>query len=295
MNVHNHLPLLLDCLRRWTERPRREQFLAEYFDPISKLVGVIFEDRGRDFYGVLEDLNWKTYRDEALTLDPPAEEARLRAHIASVEALFGFKLEGEAVLFGAFTCMDGYARFDRGSHRVFLGVDESHGRGRYLDVLLTHELTHVARESRPEVWRGWGLDPAMTHDQFTETQPVIEHLVGEGFSCAVSERLVPDEDPWTYAYQTEDGLARILAHGPAYDRAIHAEIRKSNEDGDYGRLYNPKLYAPGMPPLGHYAWAWQWVKSLLARRAGGDPRKLVAVCSKELIEDALAFRLEKIG
>ena len=294
MKIHNHLPHLLECLLRWPERPSRDEFLRAYFEPIAALVGVIFDDRGRDFYAVLEDLHWPTYREEALRLEPAREEVRLREHVAAVEAVFGFPLAGEAVLFGAFTCMDGYARFDRGTHRVFLGVDESHGRGRYLDVLLTHELTHVARESRPEVWRGWGLDPAMTHSQFTECQPVIEHVVGEGFSCAISEVLVPGERPWVYPFQTEDGLARILEHGPAYDRAIHAEVAKSNADGDYGRLYNPALYGPGMPPLGHYAWAWQLVKRLLATRAGGDPRRLVAVCSKELVEAAMAFKLETV-
>src|SRR6201999_3644761 len=116
-------------------------------------------------------------------------------------ALMGFKLEGEAILMGAFTAMDGYARFDRGTHRVFLGVDESHGRGRYLDVLIAHELTHVGRESRPEVGAGFGLNPRRTQAEVTESQPVVEHLMGEGFSCAVSELVVPGEPAWVYAYQ----------------------------------------------------------------------------------------------
>jgi hypothetical protein len=279
MKIENRLPLLLACLRRWDRCPTERKFVEEYARPMESCSAGFFDD----FHEVLTDLNWDVYRKEALQLDPEREEARLRARIQDIETLFGFPLEGEVILMGAFTGMDGYARFDQGSHRVFLGVDESHGRGRYLDVLIAHELTHVARESRPEVWEGFGLNPKMTQAEFTESQPVIEHLIGEGFSCAISELVVPGEPAWTYAYQSQDSLARILEHGPAIDRAIWRELR--DPDGDYGRLYRIK------PVFAHYVWAWQWVKRLLRERCGGDPRLLVARCSKDLVEDALVFNL----
>jgi hypothetical protein len=207
--------------------------------------------------------------------------------LAQVENLFGFKLAGDIFIIGAFAGMDGYARFEKGSHRVFLGVDESFERGKYLDVLITHELTHVARESRPEVWEGWGLNPKMTNSEFTDSQPVIEHLVGEGFSCVVSEILVPGGGAWNYAYQDPDSFHRVLLNAKLMDKAIHAEIRDPN--GDYGNLYGIR------PSLAHYVWAWQWVKQLLATRFGNDPRKLVVVCSKEFIPDALEFQLSEFA
>ncbi|MCW8140050.1 MAG: hypothetical protein KIT58_14220 [Planctomycetota bacterium] len=291
MQIHNHLPLLLDCLRRWEARPSLAAFEAEYVAPLSRWLSSTFID-SRRLYLALADLNWPAYRAEALALDPAREEARLRRRLADVEALFGAPLGGQALLFGAFTCMDGYARFDRGDHTVFLGVDESHGRGAYLDVLIAHELTHVVRESRPEVWAGWGLSLDMTNHEFTERLPVVEHLVNEGFSCVVSELLVPGEDRWHYAYQSEDDLARIVNHGPAVDAVVHAELR--HPDGDYGRLYSPSRYGRSMPMFTHYVWAWQWVKRLLRTHAGGDPRRLVARCSKDLVDDALSFRLERL-
>lgn len=212
--------------------------------------------------------------------------ARDSAASRKVEKLFGFELLGDVVLMGAFTAMDGYARFDRGSHTVFLGVDESHGRGQYLDILFTHELTHVARESRPEVWEGFGLNPKMTQEEFTESQPVIEHLMGEGFSCAVSEILVPGQPLWNYAYQSKDSLAQVLEHGPRLDQMIRKELQKA--DGDYGRLYRIQ------PVFSHYVWAWQWVKGLIHQFAGGDPKKLVSRCSKDFMDHAMVFRLTKV-
>jgi hypothetical protein len=299
MRIHNCLPQFTECMRRWIKRPSLLEFNAEYYRSVAPYVsGVLFDDEeepfGTQFYAVLAELNWKKYRDEVLSLDPAAEEARVKKHLQSVQDLFGFELQGEIVLFGAFACMDGYARFDQGSHRVFIGADESHANGSYLDVLITHELTHVARESRPEVWQGWGLNPAMSHDEFTENQPVIEHLLGEGFSCAVSEILVPGQDPWHYAYQTKESLAEVLLQGPALDRRIRQEIALPHADSDYTRLYDPEEYGAEVPGFSHYVWAWQWAKSLLRDQAGGDPRQLVNRCSKELMQNALSFKLERL-
>jgi hypothetical protein len=288
VEIRNHLPLLVDCVRRWETRPGLVAFETEYYAPLAPWLDTVFGD-ARSLYAQLLELTWAQYRTETLALDPAREEARLRRRLAQVEALFGLELGGEALLFGAFTCMDGYARFDRGAHCVYLGVDESHGRGAYLDVLIAHELTHVVRETRPSVWSGWGLSLDMTHDDFAEHLPVVEHLLNEGFSCAVSELLVPGEDPWHYAYQSEDSLARVVEHGPAVDAVVHAELR--DPDGDYGRLYSPRRYGRLMPPFTHYVWAWQWAKHLLRTEAGGDPRRLVGRCSRELVESALAFQL----
>ena len=279
MKIHNHLPILLECLNRWETCPDEKTFVHEYATPLSASTRNFFED----FHEVLLDLDWKSYRDHALKLDPAHEEVRLRKNIELVESLFGFSLQGEVFLLGTFLNMDGFARFDRGEHQVFLGVDENHHDRSYLDILTTHELTHVARESRPEVWEGFGLDPKMKRTDFLEYQPVIEHLMGEGFSCAVSEILIPGEAPWKYVYQTEKSLKNVYERAQEIDRRIHREIPKP--DGDYGSFYGIR------PVFAHYVWAWQWVRHVL-KKYENDPRKLVTVCSKELIADALEFSLK---
>ncbi|MBC7692083.1 MAG: hypothetical protein H7222_09955, partial [Methylotenera sp.] len=285
MKIHNTLPIFVDCLKRWKELPTADQFEREFASQLAPVVGDFFED----FHSALEDLNWEDYRGEAMHIDPVREEARVRSRLAQLEELFGFKLEGEIFLLGAFTTMDGFARFDRGRHRVYLGMDESHGRGQYLDVLITHELTHVARETRPEIWHALGLDPKMPREVYLEAMSAIEHLFSEGFSCVISELLVPDEKPWGYVYQTEDSLKQVLQHGPAIDRYIHRELKR-RDGGDYGNFYDVDSYGPELPDYTHYVWAWQWVKHLLRERAGGDPRRLVVIPSASLLQDALKFR-----
>jgi hypothetical protein len=277
-------------MQDWKEKPSLETFIKDYYNPISKHIGVVFNQSGEDFYSVLDDLNWDIYRSEVLQLNPKQEESRLLKQIQQVETLFELTLEGDAILFGAFTCMDGYARFDCGSHQVFLGVDESHGRGAYLDVLVAHELTHVARESRTRVWEGFGLNPKMTHDEFTENLPVIEHVFGEGFSCYISELLVPGEAPWHYAYQTKDSLLKVLERGPAVDREVRNEIMDPN--GDYGRLYQPSRYGIGMPAFTHYVWAWQWVKNLCLSYGNSNLKDILNRPSSEFFDHACQFELK---
>jgi len=282
MKVHNAIPLLLSCLRRWNNVPSEAQFRSEYAHPLRSVVGNFFED----FHEVLLELDWKAYRDQALKLDPDFEEKRFQQNLKLVEDLFGFRLEGEVFLLGTFQNMDGFARFDQGTHKVFLGLDENHLNGKYIDVLTTHELTHVARESRPEVWEGFGLNPKMSRKDFLEYQPVIEHLFGEGFSCAVSEILVPGEEVWNYTYQSKESIELVYKNSSMLSRRIHREIQDPN--GDYGTLY-------GIEPIfSHYVWGSAWIKKILQEHAGGDPRSLVSHCSKTFLEDALRFHLTSI-
>ena len=279
MKIHNCLPTLIDCLTRWKTFPDQRTFRTEYTDVLRPVVGDFFDD----VHGELHELDWNAYREKILRMDAKKEENRLRHNLSLVENLFQFKLEGEILLLGTFEGIDGFARFDRGRHLVYLGVDENFDNGKYIDVLTVHELTHVARESRPEVWQGFGLDPKMSRSEFLNSQPVIEHLIGEGFSCLVSEILVPGEKSWNYAYQNEKTLSLIYANAKKIGEIVKNEIR--HPDGDYGRLYGIR------PNFAHYVWAWQWTKRVLQDFADHDPKKLVTLCSKEFVNHALQFEL----
>lgn len=291
MKIHNFLPVLLESLQKWDRPPALPEFTEHYYHPMSRLLNPAFGS-AKSLYSVMREVDWHRYRENTLALDPTREEARVLERLKQVEDLFDLKLRGDIVLFGSFETIDGYARFDRGSHCVYLGVDESHGRGRYLDILEVHELTHVARESRPDVWKGWGLDPSMTHDQFSEYQPVIEHVFGEGFSCAISELLVPGEDPWHYVYQDEADFRKIWQNGEAVDLAVHREI-EAGENGDWSRLYNMTSYRPRLPVFTHYLWGNEFAKKQIASRGGGDPKLILNRCSKEFLSDARSFRLSE--
>ncbi|MCM2321900.1 MAG: hypothetical protein NDJ90_01415 [Oligoflexia bacterium] len=298
MRIHNRLPLLLSCLERWEHPPELRDFDRRYFRPMEKLLGPMLGDWGigrpEALYRELLKLDWPAYRAHVLQLAPEKQEKRILRHVRSVERLLGVPLRGEIVLFGAFEMMDGYARFDRGRHRVFLGLDEIPSHPRYLDVLITHELTHVARETLAPVWEGFGPDSGlsleMTHEEFTQRLPVVEHLFNEGFACAVSETLLPGLPDWLYVYQTQEAARLIRRHGAAVNRAVHRELRKP-DGGDYGRLYDSSNYRPRLPLFCHYVWARAWVRALIAEHGDGKPAALLRRCSREFHPSALRFRL----
>ena len=293
MKIYNTLQLFVDCLKKWETLPSESELLKNYLEPLENLLAPMLKDfssHGRpSFYETLSSLNWKEYREQTLGLDPSRELKRLKHQMSLVENIFSLTLECEVVLWGAFTLMDGYARFDKGTHRVYLGVDEQFLHPHYLNILMSHELTHVARESRPSVWTGFGLDPEMSHTQFQKSQPVIEHLFSEGFSCVVSEILNPSDQPWNYVYQTKDSLEQVFENGPAVDRVVHHHLK--DKSASYRTLYDLSQYSRQLPRYSHYAWAWQWVKKVLADFGHGDPKQILTLCSKELMDHAMSFRL----
>lgn len=299
MLVHNALPHLLECVERWERFPAPAEF-AGYIDPIAPLIGPMLADfrgyRGSDLYPLAhaelsEPAAWASYRARVRKLSPEREEARLRAQIRGVEQCLGIRLEGEAALFGAFTLMDGYARFDSGSHRVFLGVDDEFESESSLDILVTHELAHVARESRASVWEPWGLPPRMTREEFVAGYPTLEHLFNEGFACVVSEAIHPTPNaPWRHVYQSAESWRSLSQAGrlAAIDRKVHAVLRDPARH--HQEFYDVSSYGDvELPMFAHYVWAWAWAKSLSDRPL----TEVVGRASRDRLESALAFRLEK--
>lgn len=296
LKIYNQLEFFLNCLNKWKNPPSEDQFVQEYLSPQEGLMAPLLDDfkhiRGKPFYEFVQGIDWKKYRNHALKLDPQKEEKRVRSHAQAVEKSLGVNLKGEVVLFGAFTLMDGYARFDKGSHRVFLGVDESFDDDVYLNILMTHELTHVARESQPSVWEGFGLNIQMSHDEFQSRQPVVEHLFSEGFSCVLSQILNRTQSIWRYTFQTQKHLKHVFQHGDYVDKIVHEELQKT--EGDYGLLYDESRYTPANVHLVHYIWAWEWVKELLRTVGKNDPKNLLKVSSAAWKKHALSFKLPKV-
>lgn len=293
MQIHNHLPLFLENMRRWEKPPTGRELSDHYLTPVQPQLGIIFDPAEAESIALdLRTMDWKSYRERILRMKADEQLARLQRHLDSIQQYFDCELRGEVNLFGAFEYMDGYARYERGGHFVFLGIDEAFENGSYIDILTLHELTHVARESQPTVWQGFGLKPEMTNAEFRANQPVIEHLFGEGFSCAVSEQLLPDQLAHLYPYQSEEGLRLAYNQVERLNRVIHAEIRA--ERGHYGNLYSSHHYGGDVPELAQYVWGWQWVKRLAEDRYGGDYRRMLKTCSKEWVEHALRFNLQRI-
>ncbi len=294
MKIINLLPIQLECLKRWETIPTLEIFRNELFEKIRPY----FEEaigNAEEIYEYFKDpnLNWETYRSQALLINEEIELKRIKDNLNKVEDFFHLKLEGEIVIFAMFHYIDGYARFHKGTHRVFIGLCTEHQNNHYYDILETHELTHVARESRVETWHGWGIPHNLSNEEFVENQPVLEHLFGEGFSCLVSQILNPSFAEWEYVYQTQESFEMILNHAEEVNRVMYEQIKLEEskpEEADYFKLYHSEHYNPPLPLFTQYVWAKAWVETLIKERPA---QELLTKCSLDFRIKALNFKLTK--
>ncbi len=294
MKIINLLPIQIECLKRWETIPTLEVFQNELFQKVRPYFEEAF-GTAEEIYEYLKDpnLNWETYRSQALRINEERELKRIQDNMLKVENFFQLKLEGEIVVFAMFHYIDGYARFDKGTHRVFIGLSTEHENDHYYDILETHELTHVARESRGETWQGWGIPSNLSNDDFVESQPVLEHLFGEGFSCLISQILNPGFPEWEYVYQTQESFEMILKHAHEVNRVMHEQIKLEEskpEEADYFKLYHSEHYNPPLPLFTQYVWAKAWVEKLSKEKS---PQELLTRCSLDFRSHALDFKLTR--
>src|SRR4051794_34068017 len=90
----------------------------------------------------------------AMKMEPTAEIylKEVGQLIERIEEEFQISLPGELVLIPSMGEIDGFARYDSGSHSVMLGIDFPDVSIAYLRALTAHELSHVYRDHSPQVW-----------------------------------------------------------------------------------------------------------------------------------------------
>lgn len=286
MRVLNLLGLFKECMQAWDTPPPSAEIHRRYTRTLRGHTGEDWDWLAGEAHGL--EIPWTTYRARILAMDPEGQERRVRQLAAQLQERLGVPITADVVLFSSFCSLDGFARYEKGAHRVYLGMDENLEDPEYLDILTVHELTHAARETQPKVWEGWGLPPKMEREHYLNSMPTLEHLFGEGYSCALSELLIPGLPAHRYVYLEEAEETLVRANRGAVNLAVNRELRLGDQ-GDFGKLYNPRTYSPPLPTMTHYWWAHHWVREVAKHFAAGDVTKLVGQCSKDFEEHALTW------
>ncbi len=203
---------------------------------------------------------------------------RARRAIEAVERFFGRALAGDMALIAGFGRLDGYARFDRGRHVVYIGVDYPEEADHYLDLIVAHELGHVVREGDPRTWEALGFSIDMSHEEFTERCPFEEHMIGEGLSTALSEAIFPGHGAHEYLFFNPAQHSWCAAH----EEAIRAGLRRfRGTREEHYALYARDAIAPGSPERTQYYCGFRLVREAMAR--GASLRDLFAMPASEII------------
>jgi hypothetical protein len=240
----------------------------------------------------MEDIaGWAAPLADALAGFDPAHARRALASYArrghpdragrttvAVERFFGRPLDADLVLLAAFGWIDGYARFERGKHVVYVGADYPEPADHYLDLIIAHEVGHVVREGDPATWTALGLSIDMTHDEFTERCPFEEHMIGEGLSTALSEAIHPGLPLHEYLYFTEEQFAWCRAYAKDIAQALR-RFRGTSEQ--HYSLYGRDTITPGSPERTQYFHGWMAVRKLV--QSGHDLRALFRMPAAEIL------------
>jgi len=255
---------------------------AEYVEPHAALLRPLFSDWDhwtRPLIETLTSLDLEAAQQAVTTAGRRGYPARAERTLRSVEKHFGRSLEGNLVLMAGFGRADGYARFDQGNHCVYIGLDYPEPEDHYLDLIIAHELGHVLREGDPRTWQALGLPSVMPHEQFQQSCPFEEHMIGEGLSTAVSEAIFPGYAAHEYLFFTREEYAWCASH----EQEIWAALRRFYGTAqEHYSLYARDSVAPGSPERTQYYAGFSVLQAL--RLGGSSIRELITLPSKQILE-----------
>jgi hypothetical protein len=193
--------------------------------------------------------------------------------VKKIEAAFGGELKGELRLGPSLMHFDGFARYDSGSHTVWFGMDHPDADEDYLRVLLAHELSHVYRDHRPDVWKVFGKPlEQVSRQEYLDQMDHKEHLASEGLATLFSQALFPDVPPHVHHYYSKEEFQWCLENSEKIEEALIECIRG---DQDVWKFYGDDSAGPGSPSRTQYFWAALRIMSWLERTNGKADLKAI--------------------
>lgn len=189
---------------------------------------------------------------------------------SDVSKTLGRALIGQVNFSPSFMTFDGFARYDRAHHTVWIGVDHPDADEKYLMALLAHELSHVFRDHQPEVWRevlekiGREKLEDFTRKDYLESVSAEEHLVSEGLATLFSQLIYPDIDLQTHHFYLPEELNWCFQNSNQIDLAIRDCIKG---DQNVWKFYEEGAAGEGSPSRVQYFWAAQKLRAQIEVRA----------------------------
>ena len=195
--------------------------------------------------------NWLPKSETAQAYLNHLEQTLNQIHAAAPELK---NLPGEIHLVPSQGQIDGFARYDRGTHTVYLGIDHPDADLDYLKALTAHELSHVIRDHRPGTWAHLGKPlTQVTRKEYLDATTAEEHLVSEGLATLFSQYVFPEINARTHHFYDLEEWQWIQTNQHSIDQALVQELQ--SHDPDPWSFYGEGRVAPGSPGREQYFWA----------------------------------------
>jgi hypothetical protein len=189
----------------------------------------------------------------------------VQARVAEIEATLcpGRELPGELHLVPSLGAFDGFARYDRGHHRVLLGIDFPDADLNYLRALTAHELSHVYRDHQPRVWGHLGKPlEHITRAEYLDAVTAREHLVSEGVATLFSQLLYPEIPHATHHYYEPHEWDWCVNNHEQIEEALFGCLHPPGDENVW-RFYGEGEAGPGSPSRTQYFWAAHRIREWL--------------------------------
>jgi HPt (histidine-containing phosphotransfer) domain-containing protein len=244
MRLHNHYTPFLDHWEKTKSlRAALENSSVPHLQNSAQEIHPALEEHARQ--------TWLTKAETAQAYLDALPETLARIHDAAPELK---TLPGEIHLVPSLGHTDGFARYDRGAHTVYLGIDHPDADLAYLQALTAHELSHVIRDHRPATWAHLGKPlQHITRREYLDAATNEEHLVSEGLATLFSQHVFPEIDARTHHFYDPIEWAWITANLDEIDRALIEELNA--HDPDVWSFYGEGRVSPGSPGREQYYWA----------------------------------------
>lgn len=186
---------------------------------------------------------------------------KIKAYVKKIEDIFKMELPGELRLSPSLMQFDGFARYDRGEHTVWFGIDHPDADEPYLEALLAHELSHVYRDHQPEVWKKLAKPlREVSRKEYLEAMTPQEHLVSEGLATLFSQVVFPQTPLHVHHFYFEHEMRWCLENRDK----IHSKIVECLKgDKEVWKFYEEGVVENQSPSRIHYFWAAQQIRSWL--------------------------------
>ncbi|PIR73164.1 MAG: hypothetical protein COU40_03875 [Candidatus Moranbacteria bacterium CG10_big_fil_rev_8_21_14_0_10_35_21] len=266
IKIHNLIP---DFIRFIEALEKGEDFdyafKKYYFSPNQKVLKPFYGDVKKiekGFSDFEKEFNLKKAKQRLEKIKERGCPEQAEKIIKKAEKFYQKKLTGEMVLFFSFSFVDGYTRFNKGKNTIYIGMDLPETEEDYYNILISHELNHLTRDSQEKILKSFGASKKLSHKAYLKKMTFAEHLVNEGLASYFSSRMFPNRKPWQYVYYSKRQYDWCQKNQLKIEKKIKQSLRANS---DWGGFYQENFIEKGSPEMTQYFFGINLIKKAVKK------------------------------
>jgi len=257
-----------------------EKYYISPFLPYLNLLkeaGGLWNDDNLRLERVLRDIDYYksvTRKRKSWSLSEAIGEIHTKA-----EEILCRNINCRVVFFYTLGCSsDGITVYSQGTPVVFIGVDYPGADIEYIQLIASHELSHVARDTIPGLMEAYGAHIKMSQKEILSLTPFKEHFIGEGLATLFSSLLFPGKRRRDYLFYGDEAYKWCFENFKIIEEKI---LDSAQSRGNLGRFYRKDALCKGSVGREDYFFGFHIVSELIKKRSF---KELIKMSADEILE-----------